>query len=71
MASTAPARLSESTVGMPAGPVCGSIATTGTALPESTTVGVTRIAPSIRVPASRDSDRRSQPGALPAGRPPE
>ena len=58
-------KLSHSTVGTSAGPVCGSIATTGTSVPTLTTVGVTMIAPSIRVPLSRESERRSHPSAAP------
>ncbi|CAM5791442.1 hypothetical protein CPER28S_02835 [Cellulomonas persica] len=65
---TAPAKLSESTVGRPDGPVCGSIATTGMTLRASTTVGVTMIAPSMSVPPRRDRYRRSQPTS--ARRPP-
>ncbi len=61
VAATAPPTLSASTVGMSAGPVCGSTATTGTSADADTTVGVTRMAPSMRVPPRRLSERRSQP----------
>ena len=53
MASSPPRRLSESTVGIVEGPVCGSTATIGAPWWTSTTVGVTSIAPSISVPLSR------------------
>ena len=62
---SAPATLSASTVGMSAGPVCGSTATIGTSAGADTTVGVTRMAPSMSVPPRRLSDRRSQPTERP------
>ena len=65
MATIAPAALSASTVGNPAGPVCGSTATTGISVAADTTVGVTRMAPSMRVPPSRLRDRRSHPTERP------
>ena len=63
-------KLSESTVGIPDGPVCGSTATTWKPCLVSTTVGVTRMAPSMSVPDRRASERRSQPtigSACPGG----
>ena len=60
-ASRAPPNPSDSTIGTPAGPVCGSIATTGTAATMSTVLGATTIAASTRVPLRRESERRSQP----------
>ena len=61
VARRAPRRLSVSTLADPAGPVCGSIDTTGTAVSGGRTVGVTTMAPSMSVPPSRDSERLSHP----------
>ena len=58
--STAPLRLSESTVGSVEERTLWSTATTGAATVTSTLLGVTRIAPSVRA-LTRASERRSQP----------
>ncbi len=61
VAVIAPARLSAWTLGIVEAPVCGSTATIGPPAPTSSTVGVTRMIPSVSVPLSRDTLRRSQP----------
>ena len=61
MAVIAPARLSECTVATLAGPAWGSTTTSGASSTTSTTVGVTRMIPSVSVPLSRETLRRSQP----------
>ena len=61
VASRAPVKLSDSTVGRSARPVCGSTATIGTSAVTPSTVGVTMMTPSMRVPLSRLSERRSHP----------
>ena len=70
----APWRLSAVTVGRLDGPVCGSTATIGPSNWTSVTVGVTRRAPSTRVPISRDRygapSRRARRCGRPPSRPP-
>ncbi len=61
VAVVAPARLSARTLGMLDGPACGSTATIGPDSPTSSTVGVTRMIPSVSVPLSRETLRRSHP----------
>jgi len=70
VAASAPPRLSASTLGTSSGPVCGSIATSGKEVRRSEMLGVTRMAPSMRVPARRARERRSHPVWSPPWVPP-
>ena len=54
VASRAPSKFWASTVGSVEPPTWGSTATTGWSTRTSTTVGVTRMIPSVSVPLSRD-----------------
>ena len=69
VASAPPRRLSESTVGRSDGPLW--VHRHDGAPLTSTTVGVTRIAPSMSVPETRASERRSQPTLVAAAWPRE